>query len=905
MATIKQIQFKRTKKPGVKPLPDQLAEGELALNLADRTLFTHFDGNIIDLGFAKGGTVDGNINQISGNFSTKGSITASGDVTAKTGNFDYTLRINRVDGANPGKLLAIQSDGTSTNDMLIQHWGNGATRESVLEFKFGTSASHPSSKMGMMLQRFTDNNIGFDVNGYANIATSVVAGTYVKAGGENGVITTAFTGGAAPIRSFQIGNFSSATYENAIQFTDGTTWLGEIGTRKALRPSNQTKTEFKVNGNITSIGNSESFRLIYQDYGTFWRNDGNSLYLMQTAKGDQDGSFSSLRPFRLNLESGDISLHTTTIQNQPGKNWIGIGATVTPNADQLGVAGLGTFVAVGDSDTGIGQRGDGNLDLLANNVAALKLTSSRVLTTRAFTAQVQDSTGKIVMPANNNAILTVDGSGEPNQATNGVTLLCYNSGDKYHHYFRGNGNFVVNMPYATFDKDAYFGGYVNAAQINSRGSINTTTVPQATYKWDDLNNAAANGAKSYLRRWRSQGNAIIWHETCTQSDVVISTGATDSSPVWGYSTGGIWTNGSLNAQQAMLVGIGGGNSLLKLGNTTDPANKVMITGEANGLVHGKVQGGAWVNWRQRPAGLLLSLDTPDSAHNIWKATRWGSAHVAAMQVLTNTANTSANCKLQVMDMNYDFTNAGFSTPTSAYFGGDISTGSSLRASGSVYWGPNGAWAAADGNIYGTQWGEGGTAAWMGGNVAKLWGNQAFRANVTAQVFQANGNSIYIQGTGNRHLWFRNAGGTEKGLIYNDDNGNMMIRANINRTWTFSATGALSAPGDITAGAWMYATEFYLNSDRRLKDNIRDIESVSDKLHKIDIKRYSMKNGSNDDAIGVIAQQVQDVFPELVSEQEDGMLTVNYRGLSTVLWKIVQEQDVKLQSIEERLAKIGA
>lgn len=76
MATIKQIQFKRTTNPGVKPTPAQLAEGELAINLADRTLYTKDHTNvIIDLGFAKGGTVTGDINQ-TGNFNLSGDMSA-------------------------------------------------------------------------------------------------------------------------------------------------------------------------------------------------------------------------------------------------------------------------------------------------------------------------------------------------------------------------------------------------------------------------------------------------------------------------------------------------------------------------------------------------------------------------------------------------------------------------------------------------------------------------------------------------------------------------------------------------------------------------------------------------------------------------------------------------------------
>ena len=62
MATLKQIQFKRSKTAGQRPAASVLAEGELAINLKDRVLFTKDDqGNIIDLGFAKGGSIDGNV----------------------------------------------------------------------------------------------------------------------------------------------------------------------------------------------------------------------------------------------------------------------------------------------------------------------------------------------------------------------------------------------------------------------------------------------------------------------------------------------------------------------------------------------------------------------------------------------------------------------------------------------------------------------------------------------------------------------------------------------------------------------------------------------------------------------------------------------------------------------------
>ena len=88
MATLKQIQFKRSKTAGARPAASVLAEGELAINLKDRTLFTKDDlGNIIDLGFAKGGQVDGNITH-NGNYTQTGDYTLTGNFTmsgAQTG----------------------------------------------------------------------------------------------------------------------------------------------------------------------------------------------------------------------------------------------------------------------------------------------------------------------------------------------------------------------------------------------------------------------------------------------------------------------------------------------------------------------------------------------------------------------------------------------------------------------------------------------------------------------------------------------------------------------------------------------------------------------------------------------------------------------------------------------------
>ena len=58
---IGRIKFLRSKTAGLTPTTADIDEGELALNLVDRTIYTRNGSNIIDMGFGKGGQVNGNI----------------------------------------------------------------------------------------------------------------------------------------------------------------------------------------------------------------------------------------------------------------------------------------------------------------------------------------------------------------------------------------------------------------------------------------------------------------------------------------------------------------------------------------------------------------------------------------------------------------------------------------------------------------------------------------------------------------------------------------------------------------------------------------------------------------------------------------------------------------------------
>ena len=98
----------------------------------------------------------------------------------------------------------------------------------------------------------------------------------------------------------------------------------------------------------------------------------------------------------------------------------------------------------------------------------------------------------------------------------------------------------------------------------------------------------------------------------------------------------------------------------------------------------------------------------------------------------------------------------------------------------------------------------------------------------------------------------------------------------------------------------------INSDARLKANIVSLGSTLAKLLQIDGKSYTMKKDESEkQKIGLLAQDIEKVFPELVSES-NGVKSVNYQGLVPVLINALKEQQTeidRLKTQEERLDRL--
>ena len=111
------------------------------------------------------------------------------------------------------------------------------------------------------------------------------------------------------------------------------------------------------------------------------------------------------------------------------------------------------------------------------------------------------------------------------------------------------------------------------------------------------------------------------------------------------------------------------------------------------------------------------------------------------------------------------------------------------------------------------------------------------------------------------------------------------------------SGAHLYAGDATFGG-----DVTISSDSRLKSNIVSLGATLSKLLLIDGKSYIMNN-SGKEKIGILAQDVQKVFPELVSEDANEMLSVNYQGLVPVLINAIIEQEDKISRLESLVEKL--
>ncbi|WP_425390263.1 tail fiber domain-containing protein [Ekhidna sp.] len=138
------------------------------------------------------------------------------------------------------------------------------------------------------------------------------------------------------------------------------------------------------------------------------------------------------------------------------------------------------------------------------------------------------------------------------------------------------------------------------------------------------------------------------------------------------------------------------------------------------------------------------------------------------------------------------------------------------------------------------------------------------------------------------------------IIVNDSSGVAAIDMD-------GATGNLNASGTVAADILQSTSGGVQTSDRRLKKNIQNLDNPLENTLKLRGVSYQWKDESiaMQNQIGVIAQEVEEVYPEFVHTNDKGMKAVNYAQMTAVLIEAIKELNAKVEKLESENSSLKA
>jgi len=180
-----------------------------------------------------------------------------------------------------------------------------------------------------------------------------------------------------------------------------------------------------------------------------------------------------------------------------------------------------------------------------------------------------------------------------------------------------------------------------------------------------------------------------------------------------------------------------------------------------------------------------------------------------------------------------------------------------------------------------------------GNMNTASGNQALYNNTTGNYNTAFGYKAMasaVDATNQTVIGYEATGQADNSVVLGNENVTAVYMGEDSGAKIYAGEGSFI--GNITIGG-----DVVVSSDARLKANIMSLGSTLAKLLLIDGKTYTTRRDGKQ-KIGVLAQDIQNVFPELVSQDDDKMLAVNYQGLIPILINALKEQDAKISRLEQ-------
>jgi glycerophosphoryl diester phosphodiesterase len=113
--------------------------------------------------------------------------------------------------------------------------------------------------------------------------------------------------------------------------------------------------------------------------------------------------------------------------------------------------------------------------------------------------------------------------------------------------------------------------------------------------------------------------------------------------------------------------------------------------------------------------------------------------------------------------------------------------------------------------------------------------------------------------------------------------------------TVAPSQKLHVAGNVLATAFLYS------SDANLKENVKTVSGL-DGITKLRGVTFDWKANKKAD-VGLIAQEVETVYPELVTTDKEGLKSVQYGNLVAPLIEAIKEQQIQIEALQAEVNEL--
>jgi hypothetical protein len=450
--------------------------------------------------------------------------------------------------------------------------------------------------------------------------------------------------------------------------------------------------------------------------------------------------------------------------------------------------------------------------------------------------------------------------------------------------FNGNSN-NYGISFGTGSTSTSPGNVAEAMRIDESGNVGIG-VTNPAYDLDVAGAAHISGVTTLNNTLQvtAGGFTVGSYASITAGSGAISGGSL--AVTGGITTTGIAVTGGLTTTGS--VGIG----------TTAPSFALDVNGTARSNLFYKSTAGQ-TDFLLNSAGQWGTIQ--NDASNVWSLGYISTGPVTTLGTPVLSWNTSGNVGIGTTNPGGKLDVNGSTLTNGLISSGDIRSETNLSSNlgtGSYYWNNGYIYTL---NTYGISDLGGATFA---GNVGIGVTNPA----IGLQVEKNNGNgwaALFRSSSSNAGLligsqstsYITLAGidstlGVYKDVILNPSSGNVGIGTTV-------PTTKLYVSGDTTVTGTLYAGQIAGSSDRSLKKNITTLNNSLAKI--LQLRGVSFNWKSNDQpGVGLIAQEVEKVYPELVTTNSTGLKAVEYGNLVAPLIEAVKTQQTEINDLKAQV-----